>query len=156
MRSHGGWAACGGGATRDWEAAGRGRNCTSQIPRIENLPRRRQNLRSLLLKYGFKGNNPLFELEIPSKRYPRRVPTNNVSWHYPKMEAEQKWRTQLKGRSHPPKSTPHNSRPGYSPELLKNALDSSRENLRLRSKYLLWIKTRKNHGHLKSVFWLQN
>ena len=25
VRSHGGWAACGGGATRDWEAAGRGR-----------------------------------------------------------------------------------------------------------------------------------
>ena len=25
MRSHGGWTACGGGATRDWEAAGRGR-----------------------------------------------------------------------------------------------------------------------------------
>jgi hypothetical protein len=25
MRSHGGWAACGSGAGRDWEAAGRGR-----------------------------------------------------------------------------------------------------------------------------------
>jgi hypothetical protein len=49
----------------------------------------------------------------------------------------------------PKKSTPNNSRTGYSPELLKSALDSPWENLRWQSKYRLWIETRKNYGHLK-------
>jgi hypothetical protein len=63
---------------------------------------------------------------------------------------------ELKNRIHPKKSTPHNSRTGYSPELSKSALDSPRGNLRWQSNGLLWINTRECNGGLKSVFWLQN
>jgi hypothetical protein len=47
--------------------------------------------------------------------------------------------TELDNQLHPPKSTPHNSKTGYSPELSTSALDSSQESLRWQSKDLLWI-----------------
>jgi hypothetical protein len=74
-----------------------------------------------------------------------------------RVEPDPKHRTGTQVPASPKKNhPPHNSRTGYFMGLLKSALDSSRENLRWQSKSLLWIKTRKNYGHLKSVFWLQN